>query len=286
MSQLAGGHQNFSCLEAVRMVRIQWLQRQSYPGSLSNFLDQMVIVTVPHYQCLYVLELLRVEQERKMSGTAGCMNLEQGHQLARSHANAILGRPLWHQDLFFYLVFGMFLQISLFISLFECDLPASGWEIGSVCFQCFQEETELDSGTSCVPVGGSPVQSHTQTLWGQPPGVQGRGVEEELAPSSGTQVHTPTHLLPLPSSPRPLSGPHPSEVTEEGTAEGCPSLVLQIRKLGPTVYCPRSHCWSSASLSRFPLYRVPRSQPDTSVLHTCSQVLHNLLLNQNQSLLP
>lgn len=45
-----------------------------------------------------------------------------------------------------------------------CDLPASGWEIGSVCFQCIQEEAELDSGTSCVPVGQSPVQSHTQTL--------------------------------------------------------------------------------------------------------------------------
>lgn len=58
----------------------------------------------------------------------------------------------------------MFLQISLFISLFECDLPASGWEIGGVCFQCIQEETKLDSGTSCVPVDGSPVQSHTQTL--------------------------------------------------------------------------------------------------------------------------
>lgn len=84
----------------------------------------------------------------------------------------------------------MFLQISLLISLFECDLPASGWERGCVCFQCFQEETELDSGTSCVPVGGSPVQSHTQTLWGQPPGVQGRGAEEELAPPL---VHKYTH---------------------------------------------------------------------------------------------
>lgn len=179
-----------------------------------------------------------------------------------------------------FLIFGMFLQISFFISLFECDLPASGWEIGSVCFQCIQEEAELDSGTSCVPVGGSPVQSHTQTLWGQPPGVQGGVQRRTLPPDKYTHPHT---LLPLPSSPCPSSGSHPLKVREEGTAV-YPPLILQIRKLRHTVYCPKSHCWASTSLSRFLLYHTPKSQPDNYILQTCSQS-HNLLLNQKQPII-
>lgn len=45
-----------------------------------------------------------------------------------------------------------------------------------------------DSGTICVPVGGSPVQSQAHILWEQSPGVQGGGAEEEPAPR---QVHRP-----------------------------------------------------------------------------------------------
>lgn len=46
-SHLAEGHQNFDYLEAVRMVQSQWCQCQSYTGSLSNFLDQMVMWLFP-----------------------------------------------------------------------------------------------------------------------------------------------------------------------------------------------------------------------------------------------
>lgn len=92
------------------------------------------------------------------------MNLKQGHYLERSCANVTLGKPSYDTEIYFLLKLLYVFTNKLSVSLFECDLPAFGWEIGCVCFQCIQEEAELDSGTSCVPVGGSPVQSHTQTL--------------------------------------------------------------------------------------------------------------------------
>ena len=92
------------------------------------------------------------------------MSLKQGHHLGRSCANVTLGKPSYDTKIYFLLKLWYVFTNKLSVSLFECDLPAFGWEIGSVCFQCIQEEAELDSGTSCVPVGGSPVQSHTQTL--------------------------------------------------------------------------------------------------------------------------
>lgn len=66
--------------------------------------------------------------------------------------------------------------------IIECDLPASGRGTGSVCFQCIQEEAELDSGTRCVPVGGV-LCNHTHYSLGRATRSEGGGPEDvELAP--------------------------------------------------------------------------------------------------------
>lgn len=158
---------------------------------------------------------------------------------------------LWHQDLCFYLIF-VFTN-TLYHIIIWCNLPASGWEIGSVCFQFIQEEAELDSGTSCVPVGGSPVQSHTQTLWGQPPGVEGRGSEEEFAP---LQIHTPTHSSPVVFLIPPLWS-HSLEQQKGGDHRLSGSTFhISDEEAGPTVYFPNSHSWSTAYLSRTFLFTI------------------------------
>lgn len=63
------------------------------------------------------------------------------------------------------------------------------------------------------------------------------------------QIQTPTHSSPTAFLIPPLAGPCLLEVTW-GTTD-CPPLILQIRKLGTTVYSPKSHRLSRASLSSF-----------------------------------
>lgn len=63
--------------------------------------------------------------------------------------------------------------------------------MGSVCFQCIQEEAELDSGTSCVPVGGSPVQSHTHKHSEDSHQRSRAGVQRRNC--LPLPIHTPTH---------------------------------------------------------------------------------------------
>lgn len=59
--------------------------------------------------------------------TVGQTSLQQGHPLGRSCANTIShDTKIYHFNLIFGIFF-FFLQISLLISLFECDLLASGW---------------------------------------------------------------------------------------------------------------------------------------------------------------
>lgn len=66
--------------------------------------------------------------------------------------------------------------------IIECDLRASGWGTESVCFQCTQEEAELDSGTRCVPVG-EVLCNHTHYSLGRATRSEGGGPEDaELAP--------------------------------------------------------------------------------------------------------
>lgn len=158
---MAEGNQNLSSLKLPEWCRLRGFHVKVTLGALGSELGQTAIVAVPGYQCVSRGALKGAAGKGDTMVTGGWKNLEQSQHPGRSCASALSGRTAYNTETCFYLIFGMFLQIGLFISLFECDLPASGWEIGNVCFQCIQEEAELDSGTSCVPVGGSPVQSHT-----------------------------------------------------------------------------------------------------------------------------
>lgn len=61
-----------------------------------------------------------------------------------------------------------------------------------MCFQCIQEEAELDSGTSCVPVGGSPVQSYTHKH-SEDSHQQSRAGVQRRGNCLPLPIHTPTH---------------------------------------------------------------------------------------------
>lgn len=84
-----------------------------------------------------------------------------------------------------------------------------------MCVFSVSQEAELDSGTACRPCGGSPVQSHTQTLWGHK-GAQG----SDEAGACPQQVHTPTHSSP----PALTSHPVRPGVTERVRQEGLQDL--------------------------------------------------------------
>lgn len=186
-SQQAGGSE-LRCLEATNEFQCQnytkpwWLTRWMKHGADDS----------PH-SCLQVMEL-KGRAGKRHYDNSGLNEPRTKSPFGWYYASSIC-RPFYDTKVYVFTQLLVCLQINHIIALFLCNLPASGWEIGSVCFQCVQEEAELDSGTSCVPVGGSPVQSHTQTLWGQPLGARA-GVQRRwnLSP---LQIHTPTHSSPL-----------------------------------------------------------------------------------------
>lgn len=113
-----------------------------------------------------------------------------------------------------------------------------------MCFQCIQEEAELDSGTSCVPVGGSPVQSHTHKHSEDSYQQSRAGCRGGTCPP--LPIHTPTHSSLKVFRVPPLS---PSFEQQGGGSRIDRFLTFYIirEEDGPSGYFP-SRCWPRAAL--------------------------------------
>lgn len=138
-----------------------------------------------------------------------------------------------------------------------------------MCFQCIPEEAELDSGTSCVPVGGSPAITHTNTL--RDSHQECRAVMQRSRSLPPTSTHTHTHPPSPPASSTP-SGP--SVLRRLGTGGRLQTAHLSISRLGtwgPQSSVP-SHTAGPVLLYHEGLpYQIPISWPDSSVLQIWNQ---------------
>lgn len=131
-----------------------------------------------------------------------------------------------------------------------------------MCFQCIQEEAQLDSGTSCVPVGGSPVQSHTHKHSEDSYQQSRAGCRGGACPP--LPIHTPTHSSLIAFRVPPL---FPSFEQQGGGAgiDGFLTFYITHEEDGPSGYLP-SHCWPCAALpGSLPSYPISRAPPDRSV---------------------
>lgn len=153
----------------------------------------------------------------------------------------------------FYLSCCMFLQISFpyhclsvtylllggrqGVCVFNVSKRRRSWILGQV--------VSLWAGVLCNHTHKHSEDSHQECR----AGMQRR---RNLPPTS---THTHTFFSHCLLNPTPCQALIPQKVRQEETAD-CPPLHFQIRNLGPTVYCPKSHCWASASLSRGFLFTI------------------------------